>query len=431
MIDLTYERGIQYIEELSIKYSSYNSHSVGFDFDKYYELVNSNSDSKLWQALESVSRKMPDSLVDYLYYSQILYYQISRVLFPGIVSVLPSMIHDDWLGSLSYEISSRDHIIHQPMVAFIANQLLSIRLPKTNDTLMEWIVNSFKQDKDSLFKYLLDYMKTLGMISNGEIRDTTIREVIETTITIATLYHDIGYPWQFVNKLSNTLEGVPNIVSGVHFNCKQFVETYQDRLFFLPFHGYQSNITTQLVNQHLIELAANNTHSLYSSLCLLTLKDSMASYPKIPSLYDFCVEWAALGVLMHDFGRVYALKGEKEKNIRPRYPFLRLSFSKDPISSLLVLSDYLQEFKRPRAKFFKMNGVVSVEYEYNCEKCTVEINDNQLLIEFYYKELTIELERDALAERDRLFDRHYGFLDLSDIGITEVQVKCIKIKPAD
>jgi len=426
MIELTYERGIQYIQELSIKYSSFDSHSVGFDFDKYYELVNSNLDRKLAQALDSVSNRMPSSMVEYLYFSQILYYQISKVVFPGIVRGLPKLIHDDWLGSLSYEISSRDHIIHQPMVAFISDQLLSIRLPMTDDTLQEWIVDSLKQRQDRPSSYVIDYMKSLGTTSNDTFRDLTIREAIETTITIASLYHDIGYPWQFVNKLSDTLDGVPNSVSGVQFDLTQFVDTYKGRMFFLPFFGYQSNIDTQFVNQHLIELTANYTHSLYSSLCLLTLKDSMASYPKTPSLYDFCVEWAALGVLMHDFGRIYESKDQKGGLIRPRYPFLRLSFSKDPISSLLVLSDYLQEFKRPRAKFSKINGDVSVKYVCNCNKCTVEIIDNKLLIKFYYSELTIEMKRDALSERDRLFDRHYGFLDLSDIGVSEVIVECIQ-----
>lgn len=428
-MQFTYRIGIQYIKKLSDRYSTFFNHSIGFDFDRYFQMANSNCDSKLKEALEKVIKRMPDKFGDDLYYSQILYYDVTRVLFPGVISVLPDMIHDDWLGSLSYEICSRDHIVHQPMVAYIAKQLLSITLPTSGDSLFDFIVRSITSVQESAPNYIHDYMKTIGGFQSriaSTSRDLLVREAIETTITIASLYHDIGYPWQVINKLSNHLSGASNNISSVNFNLSQFVNEYHNRMFFLPFAGYNNDPNLKTVNSTLVELVAEKTHSLYSSLCLLTLKDSLASYPATPSLYNFCVEWAALGILMHDVGKIYASAAPEDKLKRPIYPYLRLSFSKDPISSLLVLADYLQEFNRPRAKFTKIKGTLKVEYVYNCKKCSIETIGNKWLIKFYYDKLTREIESSAQTDCDRLFDKHYGFLDISDIGVSEVNVECVQ-----
>ena len=157
------------------------------------------------------------------------------------------------------------------------------------------------------------------------------------------------------------------------------------------------------------------------------MNDKIRKFSQIPSLkeasYRLVLDWAAVGIMMHDMEGLYW--DDKKKN-NPKNPILRLSFDLDPLSSLISMADILEEFYRPAAQF-KLNVTktaqsVQLNYGFPCDKTEVYVKGKTLYIRYKYKE-----SKDAALNRNRRIDEvneyfnpSNGYVDLSSLGITGV-----------
>jgi hypothetical protein len=253
------------------------------------------------------------------------------------------------------------------------------------------------------------------------------------TFFLATLFHDIGYPWNFVTKVHDKLKTLSPIENPITQNSNKIARHYYDRLVLYPLRGYNGRDImepdywpedfTKLVNESI-----TRTHGLPGAIALLYLNDVVRKYPLDDNdrpARRFCIEWAAMAVMMHDMAGIYAsIDDDGNKN----YPHLRLSLSRDPLSFMLTLTDQLQEFDRPDATFRGDDDSAVVTYGSRCKNVQVRWNEDTGLFKIIY-----EYERDSdyyknrdryLPERELLyFDPVEGYLDFSDIGIREVQLE--------
>ena len=131
--------------------------------------------------------------------------------------------------------------------------------------------------------------------------------------------------------------------------------------------------------------------------------------------------------MMHDMCKIYWGKSDVPYPT-PENPFLRLSFDRDPLSSIVTLTDVIQDFERPAAVFtdaalWKETGDAQV-YDKGCSGAELRLNGRELTIEYIMdNDESRAIKRKSLKkERHDYFDAQYGYLDMSSLGISNVEV---------
>jgi hypothetical protein len=159
------------------------------------------------------------------------------------------------------------------------------------------------------------------------------------------------------------------------------------------------------------------------------LNDCIRRYPDRPEspLRLLCIEWAAAAIMMHDMAKIYWGKGKSDSET-PEYPFLRLCFKKDPLSAIVTLADFIQDFERPSAVFGvcerSRGKEVTLKFEPSCSSTELQFADSNLTIQYNMKnEESRAIKRiSILKEEDQYFNAQYGYLDMSSLGIDKVQL---------
>jgi len=196
----------------------------------------------------------------------------------------------------------------------------------------------------------------------------------------------------------------------------------------------------------LVRKGLSETHGLPGAIMLLYLNDLLRHYPSkpAPAVRRFCVEWAAMAVMMHDMCEIYSeiVQSEDDRDsLHVKNSQLRLRFNKDPLSFVLTLSDQLQDFGRPDANFFSeskqpprnssqsqfccADNEVCVAYRSRCDKVFCDWNEDSGLlkiIKHYTNPADYALNLHKYVPRTQLqyFDRHSGFLDPLGSGIDRI-----------
>jgi len=253
---------------------------------------------------------------------------------------------------------------------------------------------------------------------------------IETAFLAAT-FHDLGYPWQYVNRLNSKLEHAGYLKDSPSADAEKLVRDFGNRLLFCPLKGYKSvglnapsTWSESLVNQ--TAAALRDTHGLPGAIGFLYLNDVLRDYPEGESaLREFCVEWAAMAVLMHDMNSVYW--GQDGTSTLPENRHLRLKFNIDPLSCIVTLADLMQDFERPSVEFCPHNAT-EILARYPSEGAETMLDygeDNRLLrITFKCANAAAAARKSAFlrADQDSYFDPQYGYLDLSACGVDRTEL---------
>lgn len=371
----------------------------------------------------------------------------SQVAFPAYRFILPEVLADDWLATVDWHRPHRDHILHQPLAAYIVLKLLTggeeggqpLQMPSGRSLLDECVNEIMKQDGTA---YLREFLLGTG-ISHSEVwlKDCPMgRELWKALFVeaayLAAVFHDMGYPWQYVNALSNKLEYAGYPPDSPTADATSVVETFGNRLLFCPLNGYRfvNRNAPATWRQRLHELTARalrKTHGLPGAIGFLHLNDVLREYPTEPlhPIRQFCVEWAAMAILMHDMPSLY---WGKDMDTPPDNGHMRVRLAVDPLSCVVALADVLQEFCRPVATFSDKRGsdtVVEVDYQSACESVEVELfpnsRPNGLRLVYYMRDRDVlAYRRSQLAnEHKRYFDQQYGYLDFSSAGVTAVEME--------
>jgi hypothetical protein len=351
--------------------------------------------------------------------------------FPSYRFIVSEVIANDWLASVDWRKFHRDHVVHQPQVAYVLLSLLDELIIDGRPFIEHCLDNVLRLVRAG---YLGSTLRSMGVANNdlyitdNSLSRTLWRRVFRETAFLAALFHDIGYPWQYVNRMEAKLPSAHDGRHPVTPHCTAILNEFENRLVLLPFEGYNDHLAGRPANWtqeklSLIQKCLCESHGLPGALFFLYLNDRVRPYPserKHP-IRRLCVEWAAMAILMHDLQPVY-WKNSSERVLNPH---LRLKLDVDPLSCVLTLADTVQDFERHLAKFSRGSGeTLRVEYPIACGATDVNFDDLKKELKITYvmnSTADTVLKRSYMPEDERLlFDPIRGFVDLSACGVKRV-----------
>ena len=365
--------------------------------------------------------------------------------FPAYRFQVAEYINDEWLASVDFHKGfHRDHVRHQVFVYYVARTLLdggdlsgldaTWSFKPNGKSLREHILDAILHGDKA--QYLFEACRELGAPERfwKERNSPATRYLwgllVDETLCLACFFHDIGYPWQFVAKVDSALKNHQPL-SALSTVNDGVLTRFGNRLLGMPFKGYirtDPSFPMDRENEayEAFKKAAASSHGLPGAVAFLHLNDVLRPFPDPHDLPSrrFCLEWAAMAIMMHDLQSIYA-EGEQRQ--------LRLDFFCDPMSFLLTLADQIQDFSRPNAAFHPLPPEMpDVRLEYTSKCSHVELGwdarSNQFTITYCYKD-----PRDFIKNRDdykkkaweQYFDPVEGFLDYSApaLGINRIVLK--------
>jgi hypothetical protein len=396
---------------------------------------------RLAEALREVHKRTGDQYFRETYPLQARTLDYSARAFPAYRFILPEVMSEDWLAIVDWGKFQRDHVLHQPLSGYIVLMLLDggscqpFLLPN-GTTLLDACVSQIMQCNG--MAYIRDFLIECGMSKDDPILDygsaigrSVWRSFFREAAYIGAVFHDLGYPWQYAERMQTNLFGMN--VSSITKNqdADQIISEYGHRLLIFALQGYKkrdaaspSRRAAEVIK--FANFALSETHGLPGALGFLHLNDAVRKYPiaNQSPLHLLCVEWVAVAIMMHDMCNSYWGKSESESK-QPEHPSLRLSFDRDPLSAIVTFADVLQEFGRPAAKFSHGdNGHVEIEYETVCKGTEIALSGKTLRINYIMKNADVLAlkQKSIIREQHKYFDRQYGFLDMSSLGIDNVQL---------
>ena len=434
----------------------------GMDYPSHFNKFKS-IDSELFKTLENIFYEKGDPVKrtydelkkrttgdyhDKIHQAQVKALDYAKSVFPSYKFIMPDTLADDWLSTVDWhkKYPTRDHSLHQTLTAYIVNRMLgggnpaqAFQLKRKSDTnLLDYCANRILDSHE--MRYLLDFFKELDPTFDSQpmsYKRRWARDLFYEAAMIAALFHDMGYPWQYINSLKKSIKIADSgLTDDVINNARVTLDAIKTRLLVYPFFGYsEENLKhpTQPVYEtalRLIEYGLHLTHGFPGALGFLTLNDRVRNNynPRKYSdpNYRMVLEWAAVAIMMHDMAKIYWDEDSK----KPKNPILRQSFDVDPLSCLISMADILEEFYRPKATFGKVNLMVEydeiekviLDYDFPCVGSEVEIIGKRLYVTYYYLEQKTADEEykrrnDEVLQYLNLRD---GYIDLRPWGVTEV-----------
>jgi|GEM_PF-1001911 len=422
---------------------------IDIDRGKYDTLKAEHEKNKFTVAdtFKGLQIRVGDTHFRKVYQAQSSALNFSETSFPPYRFLMPEVLTDDWLAIVDiHKKHCRDHALHQPLTSYVVFCLLGGGNSKESFRIGDKYLLDICVDKvfDLFYNDDVDYLKEY--IQNIKIdkvlldRDNHLSRFIwkvlfyETAMNAA-IFHDIGYPWQYINRLNKSLNHSDFNPDLQPTNTKNILDNFSHRLLMSAFNGYKKvkNDMPSDWNKNmsrLITKSLTSTHGFPGALGYLYLNDKIRKYPttkSISPLHQLCVEWAALGIMMHDMGGIY---WGNSNNIKPDNEQLQLSFEKDPLSCIIALADVIEDFERPLVHFQKCNSNICSSYTSPCIGAKLIHTTNKLEIKYLFISQNEVIKNKLIKEKGdqkTYFDSRYGYLDLSSIGINTVELKCMLI----
>lgn len=280
--------------------------------------------------------------------------------------------------------------------------------------------------------YIRKYAEEMGLVIDGpKARRRFLWEsLFDEALFLASMYHDIGYPWQFAQLVADQLGNSFPPAIPIQLGAEKIYQAYGNRLLFYPLRGYLSPspavpaVWLQTAAE-LLQSGLTTTHGVPGALAFLYLNDILrdcADSQHNSPAGAFAIEWASMAILMHDMQKIF--KGDARSGPTPEHAQLRIAFQRDPLSFMLTLVDQIQDFERPDACFTPKDSKVALEYKTRCHAVAVGANSHSALeIRYYFddradylKNLT-KYKPEVQAE---YFDSNLGFVDPTGSGITKI-----------
>lgn len=414
------------------------------DPKKYYD--NGNTDLRrgnLRHALDELQRRTERSYFNKTYPLQAKTLFYSARAFPAYRFILPEVMTEDWLAVVDWGKFQRDHVLHQPLCGYIVLKLLNVNgaegpllLPDGTTLLDACVERILRWDQTS---YIRDFLVHCGMNTNDRILDSddpvaqaVWRALFQEAAYLAAVFHDIGYPWQYAERMQGNLDGMNTPAIRQNRNASQIVEAFGHRLLFQVLQGYRLPNTAcpstwweRVVR--MVDMALTLTHGLPGALGFLHLNDCVRRFPtrRESPLHLLCIEWAAAAIMMHDMSRLYwGIK--RPRSEVPENPFLRLDFDRDPLSALITLVDIMQDFERPAAKFgmcgCQNRQPVTLMYDTGCSETELSLDRTALTLKYKMNDEQSRAAKRRLLDKERYecLDIQYGYLNLHSLGIEDV-----------
>jgi len=368
---------------------------------------------------------------------------------PAFEFLLPEVVADDWLATVGWHKTYyRDHLLHQPLTTYVVLELLTgggdptRRMMLGTQSLLSYCVGRILKGRAG--EYLSEYLAQFGLSpTSGYLPSAGISYLWELVFVeaayLAALFHDIGYPWKFVDALEANLglAGYTPTVSGT--GSSHLVSRLIQRLVFAPLRGYRAPDPSAPLSwpdelEGIVEQCRVKTHGLSGAVGFLHLFDALRKYPNPAAdpVGQLCVEWAAMAILMHDVLDVY---WGRKPYVTPSEPGLRIHIDQDPLSAVLVLADTIQEFCRPPTHFHRKKDedvLLTYRDQGACVETDVSFDSvsKKLTISYGYKNTAAQGRQNnymgnymnGLGLDAALFDSGVGLVNLSPAGIDDVEL---------
>lgn len=350
--------------------------------------------------------------------------------FPAYSMLISEDLTEDWLAILDFHKKhARDHSLHQPLTAYIAASLLgegeandSLAIPANPGNLLDFCVDIVFTSRDASYirEMALHYGLPKTMIKDTAAAREFWKGLFYRTVMLSALFHDIGYPWQYVDRIGMALKNNVRILQPMDTTVKSIVEQFKDRMVLIPLRHYLIQHEDEPINEKedLLELtsAAMETHGFPGAIAFLSLNDAIRKYPSnqpTAIMQEFMIEWAAMGIFMHD------MAGKHKK----QFPKLRVNIMQDPLSAIISLADYLEEFNRPKVKFIPKARKSNIRYYSDCQQVDIDTDaSGTLIVKMKYSNDTSIAIASAFKkeETEDYFNPGNGYVDLTALGIRNV-----------
>lgn len=398
----------------------------------------------LLKAIEELRKRTERSYFNKAYPLQARTLDYSARSFPAYSFILPEVMTEDWLAIVDWGKFQRDHVLHQPLCGYVVLKLLDGDNDKgpalwpNGETLAKTCASSIMLWEETA--YIKEFLIGCGMrkddpiLNECEYAEKVWSIFFREAAYVAAVFHDLGYPWQYAERIQSNLDGMNTPAVRQNCSASQIIEMFGDRLVFHALQGYRipnaaAPSTWNKKLEQITDIALSMTHGFPGALGFLHLNDCIRRYPDRPEspLRLLCIEWAAAAIMMHDMAKIYWGKGEPDSGT-PEYPFLRLSFKKDPLSAIVTLADFIQDFERPNAVFGvckrSRGKEVTLKFVPSCSSTELQIADSNLSIQYNMRnEESRAVKRiSVLKEEDQYFNAQYGYLDMSSLGIDKVRL---------
>jgi hypothetical protein len=395
--------------------------SLPNSIEDHFSELNNRVSSVLYGQIRASSVRASTSAYDY---------------FPAYSFLLGEFLTDEWLSSVDWHKKfHRDHIAHQLMCTYVGNTLLLGQISQNCllANLLDQCVEAalFSEECQYLRDYLLEMGAPKWCINGGTHSYNLWKCMFKESFHIASMYHDIGYPWQFMNKIDESLFPLSGVTNQMSKGNDWIFQHYKKRLFLYPLNGYQPIISTQSAKwteriREIISIGLKETHGLPGAIAMLSLNDTIRDYPTHYSdnaFQRFCIEWATMAIMMHDFEKIYSFNNYKD------FPHIRLRFKRDPLSFLLTLVDQIQDFGRANASFQRSNGNVYLNYSYQCYKVKLISTPNKILNIIHYYNDPMAYKQNSLKYKPhaqkKYFEPSYGYLDYQDLPMNKIELSTV------
>lgn len=431
-------------QQQKVNYLDHHSLYNTLKREQFWELEKrqKEQDLNVDRTLEELKKRTTEEYYRKVETSQTYALTFARKVFPSYKFIMPDALTDDWLSTMDWhkKYQTRDHSLHQTLTAYIVSKMLGngdpakgLMLSKDESLLSRCATLLSVGGKTA---YLRNYLQSIDQDYSNHVGDYGYDwavEVFYETAMLAAQFHDMGYPWQFINTLAKELTTASyEKISGMLIDEESTYNYIKDRLLIYPFFGYQeSDVKGKLQDKTdyakaLLKKGVLRTHGLPGALGFLCLNDTIrahgATNDKDEATNKLILDWAAVAIMMHDMPGLYW--GDGKTTGTPDATILKLDFETDPLSCIVSIADILEEFERPKATFppKEKDNFVKVGYEFECKGSGIEFDGGHLRIKYFYgtEEERINNATRRKEEVIEYLNLKTGYIDLSSWGVVDV-----------
>jgi len=354
----------------------------------------------------------------------------ASTVFPAYSMLYLDIACEDWLSLVDFHKGfGRDHSVHQPLTAYIVSKLLGEGKENAGfeiggETLMKKALDAINDAGCQYLRDRLAFYDSASPLLQGN-RDLW-RIVFYQTAIITAMYHDLGYPWQFVERMHDFLKDDILLCGRLKYDeqgavnpiLSNYIATHKDELMFRPFYDYgKGGLTTAHINEKVFEKYLHESHGVPGALAYWAYNDEYHTNAgeQTAGMIKFFQEWTSLAILMHDMQKAYAQQGSG---------FARLDFKSDPLSFIIALADTLEDFNRPNATINADETGMGCRISYSFPSLSVELIENGgvgMLKFAVVEEERANQEKYKRNDQRNLFDDG-GYFDLASVGLTSLKI---------
>jgi hypothetical protein len=168
-------------------------------------------------AFSELKKRTGKEYFDKVYPAQTQTLSYSQRNFPSYRFILPEVLIDDWLSIVDFHKDfSRDHAVHQPLTAYVVSKLLlggnqeelfEINGSNLLNICVNQILHSPKMEyfRNFVINMTNDFAPISNLFEDNVINRELWGNLFFETALVSALFHDIGYPWQYINRLKYCL----------------------------------------------------------------------------------------------------------------------------------------------------------------------------------------------------------------------------------